>query len=494
MNKTITLILAALAFFGILTPAAYAQSTPPQTIQIQAPGPRPVSLAGGGVVGATGGQTLYYWVNVRYASGVVIMPNPIAVFNTVGAANLSVSNYVNVSWAAVTGATGYDVIRSTTPLYPASPSCADCAIVLNTSSLTASDQSPTGSAYPPGGLNQASGVTGTLYIDNTTNSVPYVNMQLLYRSTENLIVGLISGAIANGDCLEYSNGRIVSAGAACGSGSSITFTESSTIDVTQTGNNYEFSVTSYVMNTDQYFSNSPTYASLGGTTSAYTLTTPITYPAPNTDGVCVYGKNVVGNSAVNATMDVNGAGNRPLYQNNGTSNAGALSTGGLRLNQNYRFCYAASLAASGAWVVTDTGGGGSTAYAIISKGIDDSRNPSDSTTYYTDGNTGLYISFDSNIVRFICPVSGTISAMYVSVYESSGAATSENSDITLRINGADTALTLAMPFTGSTSAAVSATGSVAVSAGDLVGFKIVTPAWATNPTGVRLHFSIRITL
>lgn len=200
-----------------LPPAALPQSTPPQTLQLQAPGPRAVTVAGGAVVGNSGGQTLYYWINVRYAAGVVVMPNPIMIPNTVGAANLSVSNYVNISWAGVVGATGYDVIRSSTALYPGN-SCADCAVALNTSALSISDQGAAGSAYPPGGLNQASGAMGTFYIDNTTNSVPYLNFQMLYRATENLIVGLVSGAIANDDCIKYSNGRLVSAGAPCGSG------------------------------------------------------------------------------------------------------------------------------------------------------------------------------------------------------------------------------------------------------------------------------------
>jgi len=207
-----TLLLTLLSIGGLL-----AQSTPPNQLQIYSPAPSPVRQIGGGTVGQSGSTTLYYWVIARYSSGIAVNTTPVAIFNTVGTANLTASNYVAISWAAVGGATGYDVLRSTTPIYPSNPTCTGCAVVLNTPNASVNDTGAALSNYPPAGLVQASSVTATLYLDNG-NSVPYFNVQLLYRATENLIMGLVSGPIADGDCIEYSAGRLVSAGAGCGSG------------------------------------------------------------------------------------------------------------------------------------------------------------------------------------------------------------------------------------------------------------------------------------
>lgn len=207
-----TLILCLLSIGGLL-----AQSTPPNQLQIYSPAPSPVRQIGGGTVGQSGSTTLYYWVIARYSSGIAANTTPVAIFNTVGTANLTASNYVAISWGAVSGATGYDVLRSTTPIYPSNPTCTGCAVVLNTPNASVNDTGAALSNYPPAGLVQASSVTATLYLDNG-NSVPYFNVQLLYRATENLIMGLVSGPIADGDCIEYSAGRLVSAGAGCGSG------------------------------------------------------------------------------------------------------------------------------------------------------------------------------------------------------------------------------------------------------------------------------------
>ncbi len=207
-----TLLLTLLSIGGLL-----AQSTPPNQLQIYSPAPSPVRQIGGGTVGQSGSTTLYYWVIARYSSGIAVNTTPVAIFNTVGTANLTASNYVSITWGAVGGATGYDVLRSTTPIYPANPTCTACAVTLNTPNSSITDTGAALSDYPPGGLVQSSSTTATIYIDNS-NSVPYLNTQLLYRATENLIVGLISGSIADGDCIEYSAGRLVSAGAGCGSG------------------------------------------------------------------------------------------------------------------------------------------------------------------------------------------------------------------------------------------------------------------------------------
>lgn len=190
-------------------------------VSLTAQPPPPVTVAGGIAVGGRGGSTLYYWVVARYPSGTAQPSAPAIVPNTVGEFNLSVSNYVTVTWSPMPGATGYDVLRSNSPVYPASPTCT-CAVVLNTSSSTVNDTGAALSAYP-GGVSAAVQVSGYIGINNRDEATPFVNVQLVsLRINELTRVALISGTPADNDCLKYSAGRVVSAGAPCGSGGGAT--------------------------------------------------------------------------------------------------------------------------------------------------------------------------------------------------------------------------------------------------------------------------------
>lgn len=187
-------------------------------VSLTAQPPPPVTVAGGIAVGARGGSTLYYWVVARYPAGTAQPSAPAVVPNTVGEFNLSVSNYVTVNWSAMPGATGYDVLRSSSPVYPASPSCS-CAVVLNTAGTSVNDTGGALSAYPPGGINTAVPVNAYLTINNRDAASPFVNLQLLsLRLNELTRLGLIAGTPAEDDCLKYQGGRIYSAGAPCGTG------------------------------------------------------------------------------------------------------------------------------------------------------------------------------------------------------------------------------------------------------------------------------------
>lgn len=186
-----------------------------EQVSFSSSAPPAPSSVGASAFGARGGATLYYWVIARYPGGASSASMAMA-FSTVGIGNLSVSNYVRVSWAPVAGATGYDVVRSESPLFPG-PTCAACAVVLNTASTSVDDNGGAMSAYPPGGLQTAVPVLASITINNRDGAVPFVNLQLLsIRMNEVLRVGLISGTPAEDDCLKYAGGRITSAGAACG--------------------------------------------------------------------------------------------------------------------------------------------------------------------------------------------------------------------------------------------------------------------------------------
>jgi len=146
-------------------------------LTLSSPGAQPVTGASAVTVGANRGQNIYYWVVARTPSGYTA-PSGVVAFNTVGIANLDSSNYVTISWNSVPLATGYDVIRSSTASYPASTSCASCAVVLNQAGVTFNDQGGALSAYPPGGSLGVTDATGTFTVDDLTEQYPFLNFQL----------------------------------------------------------------------------------------------------------------------------------------------------------------------------------------------------------------------------------------------------------------------------------------------------------------------------
>lgn len=110
---------------------------------IKGASPQGVTGASASVVGASGGSSYYYWIVTRYATGNTYPLGPIAVFNAPG--TLTVGNYVRVGWNAPIGATGYDVLRTSTPVSP-NGSCT-CAVVANTSATNVNDVGTALSSY-----------------------------------------------------------------------------------------------------------------------------------------------------------------------------------------------------------------------------------------------------------------------------------------------------------------------------------------------------------
>lgn len=142
-------------------------------------------------VGATGFTNTFYWVVARTPGG-YSSPGAAIATNTVGSANFSVSNYVVISWPAISGATGYDVIRSDSPSYPASTSCASCAVALNQAGTSFSDQGGATSAYSGGAQSVATQAIFTL--DNVTVATPQINVQIL-NSRQNVTFALPSTGV-----------------------------------------------------------------------------------------------------------------------------------------------------------------------------------------------------------------------------------------------------------------------------------------------------------
>ena len=157
----------------------------------------------------------------------------------------------------------------------------------------------------------------------------------------------------------------------------------------------------------------------------------------------------------------------------------------------------ASVGTSGQTLTSNGGGALPTfqtpgGYSFFTTGT--SGNPSDSTTYWfaigflsTGTNSGSgYAS-----VRFIVPFAGTITAAYGVMTCTTG--TSENSTIKLTLNNStDINITTTLQLNASP-ATFSNTGlSQAVSAGDYIEVKWVTPAWVTNPSNCRFSCTVYI--
>ena len=85
----------------------------------------------------------FYWVVARTLVGNSAPAGPVAGYNA--PTSLSVSNYFTLFWQAVPGATGYDVLRTTSPSPPVG--VCGCAVTTNTTNLSVNDQANSLSAY-----------------------------------------------------------------------------------------------------------------------------------------------------------------------------------------------------------------------------------------------------------------------------------------------------------------------------------------------------------
>lgn len=192
-----------------------AQTLTGSSVTLQSGVPTAPSNVSAAYSGAFGQTPIYYWVIARFPAGATV-PSAVAVANnTQGPQNLSAANTVTVTWNGISGATGYDVIRSSTPGFPAP---GDTAVAINTASTSVTDSGAALSYYPPAGLVTIQPATATQSVDNLTNAVPQVTM-VVNGTTLNL--ALISGTGTAGDCVQFAgdgSNRLQASGAPCGSG------------------------------------------------------------------------------------------------------------------------------------------------------------------------------------------------------------------------------------------------------------------------------------
>lgn len=208
---------AALGLAWLLGEAAVLRAQNPQ-LELQLTAPVPVGPTGGGaVIGSQqGGTTVFYFVIARYPTG-TSPSQPIQVQSTVGPQNFNGTNFVRVTWGALPGATGYDVVRSLTAGLP--QGCSACAIVTNTTATTVNDQGG-GSAYTQG--TPATTGSGAFYLDNgnttLSESLPFIQARI-NGSGNTLRVTPLEGPYVVGDCAVFAaNSRLHDSGTPCGSG------------------------------------------------------------------------------------------------------------------------------------------------------------------------------------------------------------------------------------------------------------------------------------
>lgn len=123
------------------------------------------NLISGQVIGTAGTQTYWYWVVTRFPGGSSTAVGPVQVIKAPD--TLSVSNYVQVNFQPVTGATGYDLLRTTTSIFP--NGTANIAVTQNTASTQINDQSNSLSSYT---LNSVTSAYGAMYLNNRDYSTP----------------------------------------------------------------------------------------------------------------------------------------------------------------------------------------------------------------------------------------------------------------------------------------------------------------------------------
>lgn len=159
MFRVITYLVFAAMLFG--------QGTTITTNELIIKGSSPQGVTGtsASVIGASGGSSYYYWIVTRYPVGNTYPIGPVSVFNAPN--TLSGGNYIRVGWNAPTGATGYDVLRTSTPISP-NGSCT-CAVVTNTSATSVND---TGSALSAYTITSQGEATSRQFINNTDYIFP----------------------------------------------------------------------------------------------------------------------------------------------------------------------------------------------------------------------------------------------------------------------------------------------------------------------------------
>lgn len=153
--------------FLVLSLGLIGQEITTSSLSLIAPPPPALASLSNSIVGNAGNATYYYWVVVKYPIGDSNPSNSAIVRNAPNV--LSGSNYVRLNWASMPNATGYDVLRTTTPNIP-NGDC-NCAVITDTTGNTVSDIGSALSAYT---VDSTPAASTTCRLNNITGAAPTV--------------------------------------------------------------------------------------------------------------------------------------------------------------------------------------------------------------------------------------------------------------------------------------------------------------------------------
>jgi hypothetical protein len=212
------LLISLVSYMALPLVKMFGQDLSGNSLTLSSSAPAIPTNVGAGYSGPFGQTQIFYFVIARFPAGATNPSQVAAANNTQGAQNLSATATVTVTWSGVSGAAGYDVLRSTTSAFPSNPSPGPYAVSINTSALSVTDNGSALSSYPPTGLVTIQAAQAVQTVNNLSNAVPFVNMTLGGAS---LRLALIKGAITASNCVQLAadgSGQLESSGAACGSG------------------------------------------------------------------------------------------------------------------------------------------------------------------------------------------------------------------------------------------------------------------------------------
>ena len=115
-----------------------------------------------------------------------------------------------------------------------------------------------------------------------------------------------------------------------------------------------------------------------------------------------------------------------------------------------------------------------------------SVSPADSTTYYFGSAWPIALTSTFADKRIYVPKAGTLRAVFVHINVSATLGSAEDVSHFIRINDTTDVTLTSMDYNAANVDAATTGLSTALAAGDYVVLKITTPAWATNPTNVRM--------
>lgn len=124
-----------------------------------------------------------------------------------------------------------------------------------------------------------------------------------------------------------------------------------------------------------------------------------------------------------------------------------------------------------------------------------SGNPVDATTYFMAASTFIAYTNNNNAqTRMYVPKTGTLNVCYGAVTVQGTLGSNENCTLAIRLNDTtDTNVTTTLQLTGASNTFSNTGLGIAVTAGNFISFKFISPTWATNPTNCCFTGTVLIT-